>query len=237
MRGHHIPFLLILSMATPFEVSAAAPAAPSTWQTSWSEAPGVRGASSSLGSPAEGNLQRGLRLPGRGTGFTRRTRGHHYGTHETIALIQFAGARLVEAYPQTAPLLVGDISRREGGALRPHRSHQSGRDVDIALPEKANQARQTFRATLPPDQIDFEKLWFVLDALIASDRVQFVFLDRSLISHLRKEARLAGWSTDDMQVFFGHSGSRAGLIRHAPGHSCHVHIRFHCPQGDPNCVR
>ena len=192
--------------------------------------------STSLGGAAQGSLRQGHRLPAGGVGYTRRRRGHHFGTRETIALIQFAGARLVEAYPQTAPLLIGDISRRTGGRLAPHRSHQSGRDVDIALPERTNEARQTFNASLRADHIDFEKLWFILDALIASNRVQFVFLDRALLGQLRDEARLAGWSSGDIKGLLGHQGAGQGLIRHAPGHTCHMHVRFHCPDGDSGCV-
>ena len=235
MNRTHIPLLGLLMTLVSAEALAVSPAAPSPWQTSW-QATSSGSVSQSVGKPAEGALRKGLRLPASGPGFSRRARGQHYGTDETISLIRFAAARLAEAYPQSAPLLVGDISRRRGGALSPHRSHQSGRDVDIALPERINQPRHTFNPRLRPSEIDYEKLWFTLDVLIASNRVQFVFLDSSLLPPLRKEALLAGWSPDELMRLFGKQGARRGVIRHAPGHTCHMHVRFHCPEGDSDCT-
>jgi murein endopeptidase len=229
--------LALTALATLASASAYAdpPDARSPWRASWRGARHSASNPASLGAPNQGTLRRGKRLPVAGSGFTRRERGHHYGTAETIALIRFAGARLVEAYPQTASLLVGDISRREGGRLSPHRSHQSGRDVDIALPELTNARLRSFNARLKGSQVDFEKLWFVLDTLVASDRVQFVFLDQRLLKPLHAQARLAGWSRQDLGHLFSLDGARRGVIRHAPGHTCHMHIRFHCPEGSPGC--
>ena len=191
----------------------------------------------SLGAPNAGRLAKGQRLPASGLGFVRRERGFHYGTDETIALIHFVGQRLATAYPGSAPLLIGDISQREGGRLKSHRSHQSGRDVDIAIPELDPRPRRAFAPSLSPKEIDLERLWFVLETLIATGRVHMVFIDQRHLSPLRREARRAGWGDEELRRLFLMTPGRRGrgIIRHAPGHRTHVHVRFHCPLGATGC--
>jgi penicillin-insensitive murein endopeptidase len=53
-----------------------------------------------------------------------------YGTYELVHAVTLAAERVGTAYPG-ARLTVGDLSRRSGGRLRPHRSHRRGLDVDL----------------------------------------------------------------------------------------------------------
>ncbi|MDP6945250.1 MAG: penicillin-insensitive murein endopeptidase, partial [Myxococcota bacterium] len=155
-------FALLITVTALGPAATAAPGqAPGDWRASFQAYQSAQTTSRSVGAPNGGRLVRGHRLPRAGPGFVRRARGNQFGTAETIALIRFAGARLAEAYPGTTPLLVGDISRERGGRLRPHRSHQSGRDVDIAFPERADEQKRTFNPRLRPDGVDIEKTWFV----------------------------------------------------------------------------
>ena len=191
----------------------------------------------SKGAPNAGRLDGSLRLPASGPGYVRRSRGNHYGTNETIALIHHLGAALVASYPDTAPLLIGDISAEHGGPLPPHRSHQSGRDVDIAFPEQANTARSAFNSKLTVDAIDMEKAWFALDTLITTGRVRFIFVHKQLLAPLRAEAKRVGWDDASLNRLFIDPRRRRGpgVVRHAPGHLAHFHVRFHCPSGDDGC--
>ena len=55
-----------------------------------------------------------------------------HGTGELVRLIESAAHEVAFRYPR-ATLTVGDLSRPGGGRIRPHVSHQSGRDVDLGF--------------------------------------------------------------------------------------------------------
>lgn len=195
----------------------------------------ARARGQSVGRPNGGSLDRGVALPSEGPGFRRISKHRYFGTAETIALITYAGRRLSEAYPGSRPFLVGDISAEDGGRIPPHRSHQSGRDADIAFLEKGNPRRKGFRSRLLPDEIDLEKSWFVIETLLLTKRVRYVFVNEALIKGLEAEARRAGWTAQAVDALFQRQGERRGIIRHARGHTYHFHVRFECPDGDPGC--
>jgi hypothetical protein len=73
-------------------------------------------------------------LPQSGSGFERKkAEATSYGLPETIRALQEIAAAWHAAHPQGPRILVHDISRRGGGKLNPHKSHQVGLDVDILL--------------------------------------------------------------------------------------------------------
>lgn len=68
-----------------------------------------------------------LRYAGEYTGH-----GHFWGTQELVSWITQA-AQKVHQRPGRAKLTVGEVSRPSGGRIGGHRSHQSGRDIDIGF--------------------------------------------------------------------------------------------------------
>jgi penicillin-insensitive murein endopeptidase len=93
------------------------------------------GTTISVGKPSHGYLIDGVRLPDRGEGFVTRevwrARNNRFGTDETIDLVM-AVARRMRAQIDGVNLVVADLSGHGGGARAAfHRSHQSGRDVDL----------------------------------------------------------------------------------------------------------
>lgn len=191
----------------------------------------------SVGRPNKGRLEHGVPLPMSGLGYTRFDRDSHFGTDETIAVIEYAAARVAYAFPGTAPMLVGAISKEDGGAITHHHSHRTGRDVDIAFFEKGNTTRRFFNNDLTVEGIDMVKSWYLLETLMLTGRVEYIFADRSLHAALSAQAEASGWGPDELDSFFlldGESGYR-GIIRHAGGHLDHFHVRFRCPEGDSDC--
>jgi murein endopeptidase len=191
----------------------------------------------SVGRPNKGRLENGVPLPMNGLGYTRFDRDSHFGTDETIALIEYTAARVAHAFPGSAPMLVGAISKEDGGAIPHHRSHRTGRDVDIAFFEKGNTPRPLFNNDLTAEGVDMVKSWYALEALILTGRVEYIFADRSLHAGLSAQAEASGWGPDELDAFFlleDESGYR-GTIRHAGGHLDHFHVRFRCPEGDAAC--
>lgn len=92
------------------------------------------GTSISYGPSNHGTLMRPAMLPVRGEGYeipTRwRRRGLRYGTDELVSFIVHTGRRVRATMPRST-LQVADLSPRRGGPSRWHRSHQTGRDVDL----------------------------------------------------------------------------------------------------------
>jgi murein endopeptidase len=153
-------------------------------------------------------------------------------------LLQYLGRRLIEAYPHSAPFFVGDISKKGGGRVPPHGSHRSGRDVDIGFFEKGNEERRRFNGAMGVDAIDIEKTWFLIETLLLTAQVQYVFINERLLPAFRAHARSVGWEAADLDRFFlmGSKGGRRGAIRHAAGHTYHFHVRFKCPSRSRRCV-
>ena len=69
-----------------------------------------------------------------------------------------------EQFPDAHVLAVGDISQERGGQITQHRSHQSGRDVDIGLVYKHKPADfpENF-VTATADNLDCEATYALLN--------------------------------------------------------------------------
>lgn len=150
-----------------------------------------------------------------------------FGTEETVKSIAHAIDAVNELYPNTHPLTIGHLSKPGGGWLSPHRSHQSGRDVDLGLYYK-DDSRWYVKATA--ENFDVERNWALLSALMKTSPVEYVFFDRSLHPALRAQAEAVGEPAAFVRdAFDGIEGVTQPLIRHARGHDDHFHVRFQSP--------
>lgn len=183
----------------------------------------------SMGRPEAGALVNGLRL----------TEGPHWrvaypdnawATAETIRALVDGLTATYERLPGDAPATyVGDLSAPWGGPLSPHKSHQSGRDVDVGY----------FRAD-PADPwwenatartLDVARTWVLLRTFITETDVEVIFVDRSLQALLRAHALRIGEDPAWLDRLFDLGrAERGGLIRHEPEHRNHLHLRFYNPQ-------
>jgi penicillin-insensitive murein endopeptidase len=180
----------------------------------------------SVGRPNGGALVNGVPMPD-GDGWKIVDPNHAWGTEETVTSLERCIRKVRETYPDAPPLQVGHISRRTGGPLRPHKSHQSGRDVDVGYYYK--DARPWFaRAT--PQNLDAERTWAFVRALIVETDVEMILIDASLQRVLRAHAESIGEDSAWLdRVFRGTPGVEPPLIRHARGHATHIHVRFISP--------
>jgi penicillin-insensitive murein endopeptidase len=132
-----------------------------------------------------------------------------------------------QQFPETRALALGDISGQRGGPARPHISHQSGRDVDIAYFYNDG-ARWYARGTVK--NLDLPRNWAFVRALIADTDVDLILIDRSIQVLLERYALEQGEDSAWLSsVFRGTAGRLRPIIRHAPGHATHIHIRFFNP--------
>lgn len=75
-------------------------------------------------------------LPASGTGYYHYTGGDHpssdaWGQPTTIECVEKVARKWASKYPKRPRLGVGDISLKNGGRFRPHKSHRKGVDIDI----------------------------------------------------------------------------------------------------------
>ena len=159
------------------------------------------------------------------------------GTDETVVLLMFAIQEVMTGFPGTPPVVLGSLSRPGGGRLKPHRSHCSGRDVDIGF-FAADGRRSRHFTDLGAEGIDFDRSFYLMANLIATGRVRYIFVNYSMQSHLYEAARRMGYDDEQLAYIIQYPrprGQKMGIIRHARGHKRHFHVRFACPERDPEC--
>jgi penicillin-insensitive murein endopeptidase len=215
------------------------------------------GSSVSMGRADRGVLRGGRALPLAGPGFVVPPewagRGTQYGTDELVGAIERAAARVSDEHPG-ALLGVGDLSRRGGGDMSFHRSHESGRDADLlfysvddegeplAPPDAMPRYRgRHLRAHEPYEdrgnwksptgrRLDLERTWALVRALLSdpSIDVEYLFVSEKI------EDKLIDWAKEQ--------GEEEALVKRAqvalrqpaglPPHDDHLHLRIRCPSGD-----
>ena len=158
------------------------------------------------GSPNGGSLTNAVRLPVSGTGYytydprTQRAPGGlgtRWGTTHLVRELLALGEWWHRTHPDAAPLGIGDLSRRHGGTIDGHSSHQNGLDVDIRLARRDGQQApanpSTYSRDLTQDVVDH----------MAARGASLILIGPSL--------DLTGPS---------------GVVTRWPNHDDHLHIRF-----------
>jgi penicillin-insensitive murein DD-endopeptidase len=242
--------LAALALAAP----AAAETGAETARDVVSAEAAVPAPSVSCGWPNHGSLAGAVALPVEGEGYVVpepwRERGFLYGTRELVELIERVAARVAREHPG-AILGVADLSTERGGAIPFHRSHQSGRDVDLlyyaldpagdpmapdghmaqfAKSGIATSARSPSLAQeIAARSFDAARNWALVAALLGDPEVR---VDRIFVSHqvrrwILDHARGAGEAEEIVraaEVLLGSSRVR--------GHDDHMHVRIGCGARD-----
>jgi penicillin-insensitive murein endopeptidase len=149
-----------------------------------------------------------------------------WATQETLDFLSRALQKVHEQFPATPPLALGDISGRHGGPSRPHISHQSGRDVDIAYFYSDG---ASWYARGNAKNLDLARNWAFVRALISETDVDLILIDHSIQALLERYALDHGEDAAWLSGVFRGAPSQRPIIRHAPGHATHIHIRFFNP--------
>lgn len=188
----------------------------------------------SIGTPDAGLLLNPVAMP-EGAFWTIRNHFETYGTQETIDYLQRAIESVQRQFPDSPRLVVGDISRRDGGRLNRHKSHQSGRDVDLGLYYAVGEAGDFRNATAKT--LDVPRTWALVRALVTETDVERIFLDRILIRALLAHAREIGEDPDWLDELIGrHRNGMDAILQHERRHQNHLHVRFYNPIAQ-DCAR
>ena len=195
-------------------------------------------ASRSLGPTTDGQLQDGCHIPSQGPGYIA-VSPNAFGTDNTVALLEMAAAQVNRQFQGVPAIVIGAISADGGGFLKPHKSHQSGRDVDIAYMRTTHGQPRRFELT-DVSNLDAERTWAFLEALLSTGEVGWVFMDYEIQAILYEALLDNGWTEHALAPIFQYPAGATvprGVIRHATGHADHFHVRFRCPEGDkPECI-
>lgn len=229
----------LLWLASLLAASAAPPAPPIDEVVVLpSAAEGAPRVTVSLGAPNGGWLIDGVPLPS--SDRIRAREGRNFGTLEVVEGVIAAVDAVHARFPKrTHRLIVGDLSRPGGGRLRPHLSHQSGRDADIGYYYASRRSPGYFQA-VTPRTLDVARTWTLIDALLATGEVQYLFVDyrlqKALHDYARHKARVPRGRLSRIFSYPRGRKARVGVIRHEPGHGDHMHVRFHATRSVANAV-
>lgn len=196
-------------------------------------------ASESIGTPSRGALKGGVPIP-EGPGRILKAIGwKRYATRATVGAIDALLRDWAKRHPKGQPILVGNMSAREGGRLQPHSTHQSGRDVDLGYPQKWNGKDELNWQTMTKENLDAVLTWELLRMLADSGSVEVIYIDRSiqklLYEHARKTKLMSKTSLSRWLEYPAGTGSTRALVQHVKGHVDHLHVRFACPPDQSQC--
>jgi len=204
--------------------------------------------SKSIGSPNNGHLEGGVHLET--TPYLRIVGAYavgdaRWGTRELVDAIDRAAREVRRRYPD-AVLGVGHISRKGGGEIERHHSHESGRDADLAFYLVDNGGKPVQRdhfvairndgraGSDPSLRFDDGRNWALIAALLNDPkaRVTHVFV----ASHLRTRLLAYGARVGASPALRMRVAETLMQPHHALPHDDHFHVRIACPNSSGNCI-
>lgn len=192
----------------------------------------------SIGSPTDGKLEGAVLLEGSRELRLRHANGAHYGLPALVGLLERSSKRLAQRF-EGLTLHVGDLSRREGGELPGHKSHESGRDADVAFlfvgpdgesvspPEFLTVDAKGFAIENRSWRFDDARNWALVEAWVSDPgaRVEHIFVAARVRARLLAHARSKGTYLPVLH--------RAAMAMKQPSagqvHDDHFHVRIACP--------
>ena len=228
-----VPFFLAACalVASPRAASTAPRTAPVT------RAPYV--SDTSVGSPNEGHLVGGVALEP--TPYLRVFPGHdnRWGLPDLVGLLDRGGKRVAARFPGSV-MSVGDLSRRGGGDVVGHHSHESGRDADVGFYVLDRAGKSVLLPHIvafgddgraPSDhalRFDDARNWALVEAWMTdpTTRVSRIFVAEHLKARLLAEGRRRHAS-----LAIRVRAEEAMLQPKGATHDDHFHVRIGCPRG------
>jgi penicillin-insensitive murein endopeptidase len=214
--------------------------------------PLVPNVTGSVGVPHRGVLTAGVELPRESAGLAwLRNDDRHYGVPRLVSALVHAAKKVDDARPG-GTLVVGDLSRKNGGELSGHASHRVGRDVDLLLymttldgaPVRSRGFSSVGTDGLAYDKnrseylrLDVEREWLLVKALVEDTEanVQWIFVHQNIEALLLEWARARGEPTETVYR------AMTMMLRPKPPadpHDDHLHVRTEClpDEVDHGCV-
>jgi LysM repeat protein len=175
----------------------------------------------------KGKLKYSARLRPHSAYWIKRPR-NSYGTRKVVQLIASTFEKYRRKY-KGPKVVMGDLSKKGGGPLAGHVSHQKGRDVDIGWVFKKGKGSSKRFVKGTEKNLDIRRTWAMLHAFLKTEQIEFMFIDYSIQKLLYEEAVKRRVSKQKLAQWFQYPRPKArlyGIVRHWKGHADHVHIRF-----------
>ena len=186
--------------------------------------------------PNRGRVRNGELMP-EGNGWVIRDERVAFGATQTIDGLVNAVRAVQAEHPGGQDLMVADISKQTGGPFRPHRSHHSGRDVDVTYYRNTTDPPEFRRVR--PQHLDAARTWTFVRTLLTEHDVVYIFMSRQHQIRLFEYAESIGehpaWLAEVFQYGPRRHRNQSAIIRFASGHHDHMHIRFPCTDEDIRC--
>ncbi|MCP3097466.1 penicillin-insensitive murein endopeptidase [Myxococcus sp. K15C18031901] len=148
-----------------------------------------------------------------------------YATQESVDYLATAIREVRARFPLAPPLRVNGMSNKEGGYMRPHKSHQNGRDIDVGFYyPTVDPIREREREKV----IDVALNWAFVRAVVTKTDIQLILVDRRVQKVLYDHALAVGEDKAWLDSLFNDGPS--GIIKHARRHRDHFHLRFWTPR-------
>ena len=203
--------------------------------------------STSIGSPGAGEVRGAVPLPKQGPGFRHNDRRPHEARFGTVELVQ-ALIQASAGFAQDNAVVINDLGLVNGGPIRQHGSHQSGRDADVLFFSTDRKRKPVPSVGVPIDPnghgIDFKDLavrsddvelrfdakrtWRFMASLleVAGEEVQRIFI----VEHVRTMLLAEAERVKAPQKI----KARFEMVTCQPEtpHDDHMHIRFFCTAQD-----
>lgn len=176
----------------------------------------------SVGLPHAGHLVGGVPLP-KTELYNLTYSGIAYGSRHAVQQVVRAVSHFRHTTKWRGQLTITSMSLRNGGYFPPHRSHQTGRDVDIRMPLTDGSGK---RGT--PDEIDWEATWDLVASFLRTRQTERIFLSQHLHVRLEQAARKRGASESELAAI-------GTIVRHSDGHDAHIHVRLTCGPTESRC--
>lgn len=174
---------------------------------------------SASGPRAKDRLAGGVQLP-EGKGYVRRRPANAWGKAAVIHSLVAAIDRYHGRVDGAEPVRLGDISRKSGGPLGGHLSHQGGRDIDIAYVWQAGDEERKV--------IDVPRSWELIKAFTEDANLNVIFADYGVQGQLYEHALSIGEDPQLLDELFEYPnrGSSGAVLYHWRGHARHFHVRY-----------
>lgn len=138
---------------------------------------------------------------------------NYYGSGLLVKMIEEAGKKYAEISNGDF-FEVNDLSKKGGGYVRPHSSHQNGLDADILLPHKGK-------------SFDYGKVWKILKIFDSYGFIDVILLSQPRINSLCSYLKHSG--EKDYQSLFH-------KLYKESGHTSHFHLRLQCTNHNIGCI-
>jgi penicillin-insensitive murein DD-endopeptidase len=203
--------------------------------------------SRSIGTPADGRLEHGKRLPTAGANFVAYSRvGALLGRNSVHATVRDVVLEAYHEVAETRPdvrFVYGETGWPSGGRFRPHRTHRNGLSVDFMVPVRTTSGRSVPLPTWPWTRFGYD-LEFGADGRHAKLRIDFDAIAAHLAA-LQKAAERHGLSIQvvifapELEALLRADSKRRALVGDLPfmrgqpwiRHDEHYHVDFSNPRG------